>query len=131
MRSALAPFSGANGIINVPVLNEAERLAGSVHAEYKCYAYVRPERLANGWDRDRIVAQINAAGVPCYQGTCSEVYLEKAFDNGEIRPPQRLPTARRLGETSMMFLVHPTLTDAEMALTADVVTQVLTSAKTP
>lgn len=131
LRSALAAFSGAGGIINVPALNEVERLAGSVHAEYKFYAYVRPERLANGWDRDRIVAQINAAGVPCYQGTCSEVYLEKAFDNSDIRPSQRLPTARHLGETSVMFLVHPTLTDSEMALTADVVTQVLTSAKAP
>jgi len=129
IRSALAPFTGADGVVNVPSLNEVERLEGSVHAEYKFYAYVRPARLAHGWDRDRIVAEINAGGVPCYQGTCSEVYLEKAFDNSGARPSARLANARRLGETSVMFLVHPTLTDAEMALTACVVTQVLTSAK--
>jgi hypothetical protein len=49
---------------------------GCAHAHYKCYAYVQPERLAPGWSRDRIVEAFNAEGVPCYQGSCSEVYLE-------------------------------------------------------
>ena len=52
--------------------------SGCVHAQYKCYVYVRPERLAEGWSRDRIAADINARGVPvpCYQGSCSEVYIK-------------------------------------------------------
>jgi len=88
-----------------------------VHAHYKCYVYVRPERLKKGWSRDRIIDAINKEGVPCYQGSCSEVYLEKAFDGTGWRPRERLPVARMLGETSIMFLVHPTLTDQEVART--------------
>lgn len=79
------------------------------HAAYKCYLFVRPDRLRSGWDRDRIMAEINGLGVPCFSGSCSEVYLEKAFDGTGWRPAHRLPVARELGETSLMFLVHPTL----------------------
>jgi len=95
------------------------------HAHYKCYVYVDPARLADGWTRDLIVEAINGAGVPCYQGSCSEVYLEKAFDNTGWRPEQRLPVARKLGETSLMFLVHPTLTSEEISKTCEVVSNVL------
>lgn len=90
---------------------------------------MRPERLAPGWSRDRIIEAINAEGVPCFQGSCSEVYLEKAFDGTGWRPVQPLPVARALGETSIMFLVHPTLTQAEMQKTAQVIASVLTAAR--
>ena len=95
------------------------------HAHYKCYVQVRPEQLAAGWSRDRIVEQIVARGVPCFQGSCSEVYLEKAFDNTGWRPAERLPVARELGETSLMFLVHPTLTTAEIDKTCAIIAEVL------
>ena len=75
------------------------------------------------------MAEITARGVPCYQGSCSEVYLEKAFDGTGWRPEAALPTARDLGETSLMFLVHPTLTGAEIAKTAEVTTEVMKLAK--
>lgn len=95
------------------------------HAHYKCYVYVQPAHLAQGWSRDRIIDEINASGVPCYQGSCSEVYLEKAFDGTGWRPPERLPVAGELGETALMFLVHPTLTETELKKTCDVIDQVL------
>lgn len=99
-----------------------------VHAQYKCYVYIRPERLAEGWNRDRIAVEINARGVPCYQGSCSEVYLEKAFDNTGWRPTERLPVARALGETSLMFLVHPGLTADEIQRTCEALTEVMSMA---
>jgi len=102
--------------------------ASCEHAHYKCYVYVQPERLATGWTRDRIIEAINAEGVPCYQGSCSEVYLEKAFDGTGWRPEVRLPVAKALGETSLMFLVHPTLTEAEIAKTCEVIKMVMTQA---
>lgn len=102
--------------------------ASCIHAHYKCYAYVQPDRLAPGWSRDRIIEAIQARGVPCYQGSCSEVYLEKAFDGTGWRPAERLPVARQLGETSLMFLVHPTLTSAEIARTCAAIDQVLREA---
>lgn len=102
--------------------------AACVHAHYKCYAYVRPERLALGWTRDRIVEALMAQGVPCYQGSCSEVYLEKAFEGTGWRPKDRLPVARTLGETALMFLVHPTLTPDEIAQTCQTIRWVMAQA---
>jgi dTDP-4-amino-4,6-dideoxygalactose transaminase len=90
--------------------------------------YVQPERLALGWSRDRIIEAIVAEGVPCFQGSCSEVYLEKAFDGTGWRPQERLTVAKTLGETSIMFLVHPTLTEAEVAKTCEVIGKVMKEA---
>lgn len=102
---------------------------GCAHAAYKCYMFINPEHLAQGWNRDRIIEEIVARGVPCYQGSCSEVYLEKAFDNTGWRPVTPLPVAKELGETSLMFLVHPTLTKDEINRTCDAIRQVLTEAQ--
>jgi dTDP-4-amino-4,6-dideoxygalactose transaminase len=101
---------------------------GCKHAQYKFYAYVRPQNLAPGWSRDRIIDAINEQGVPCYHGSCSEVYLEKAFDNTCWRPAQRLPIAKELGENSLVFLVHPTLTEAEIFKTCTVIRDVMSKA---
>lgn len=98
------------------------------HAWYKFYAFVRPEQLAPGWSRDRIVDEVNASGVPCFHGSCSEVYLEKAFEGTPWRPAEPLPIARQLGETSVMLLVHPTLTEAEMDKACAVLGEVLQQA---
>lgn len=85
-----------------------------VHAFYRLYAYVREDALSTGWSRDRIVAELTERGVPAYQGSCSEVYREKAFDGTGWRPAAPLPVARELGETSLMFLTHPSLTEADL-----------------
>ena len=74
--------------------------------------------------RDKMMMEINEKGVPCYSGSCSEVYLEKAFDTTGFRPKERLPVAKELGETSLMFLVHPTLTKEEIQKTCDILTEV-------
>lgn len=94
------------------------------HAYYKCYVYVRSDLLSVDWTRDYIIEAINSRGVPCYSGTCSEVYLEKAFDGVGFRPECRLPVAKELGETSLMFLVHPTMTADEIQKTCNVISEV-------
>jgi dTDP-4-amino-4,6-dideoxygalactose transaminase len=124
IREALLPFSGEGGVVRVPTLNGE----GNLHAYYKYYTYVRPENFASGWTRDRVVDEINRLGVPCYRGSCSEIYLEKAFDGTNFRPKKRLPIAKKLGETSLMFVVHPTLTEREIDLTCIVIRDVLTKA---
>lgn len=101
---------------------------GCVHAFYKCYVYVNPENLASGWSRDRIVETLVAQGVPCYQGSCSEVYLEKAFDGSGWQPVERLPAAKQMGETSLLFLVHPTLLISEIEKTCRVIHEVFDAA---
>ncbi len=98
------------------------------HAFYRLYAYVQPSGLKGGWTRDRIVEACNAAGAPVYQGSCSEVYLEKAFDGTPWRPANRLPVAKELGETSLMFLTHPTITDEQLSAYCNKVQSVLNEA---
>ncbi|MCO5101253.1 MAG: DegT/DnrJ/EryC1/StrS aminotransferase family protein [Burkholderiaceae bacterium] len=119
IRAAAAAIPG----LRVPIVE-----AGVQHAWYRCYLFVEPETLRAGWTRDRVMNEIQAAGVPCYSGTCSEVYLEKAFDGTGMRPERRLPVARELGDTSLMFLVHPTLTSAEIEKTCEVLRDVLARA---
>ncbi len=94
------------------------------HAFYKCYVFLQPQFLARSWDRKRLIAKIIELGVPCYHGICPEIYLEKAFENCSNQPKTRLTTAKELGETSMMFLIHPTLTGQELQKTCDVIRKV-------
>lgn len=112
----------------IPALRVPEVPAHLYHAYYKYYVYVRPERLKPGWNRDRIMLAISELGIPCMSGSCSEVYLEKAFVRRGWQPSERLPVAKELGETSLMFLVHPTLGQAQMQATADAVERVMEQA---
>lgn len=112
------------GYLNVPLMEQTPGFEDCTHAYYKLYVYVKPENLPEGWSRDRIISEINELGVPCYSGSASEVYLEKAFDNTGFRPEPRLPVAKQLGETSLMFLVHPTLLDSEIENTVQAINTV-------
>lgn len=98
------------------------------HAAYKCYVFIEQSELKADWNRDRIMAEINAQGVPVYSGSCSEVYLEKAFENQPYKPTRSLPVAKELGETSLMFLVHPTLTEDEINKTLVTIEKVMIQA---
>ena len=95
------------------------------HAYYKYYVFIRPEMLKKGWGRDKIINDIVSEGIPCFSGTCSEIYLEKAFVRAGIGPKERLPIAKMLGETSLMFLVHPTLSDDAIKATCRAVEKVM------
>ena len=140
LNEALSEFTGKNGIVRLPqylcagcdnsVCKEGNGCNGSIknactHARYKFYFYLQIQNLAAGWDCEKIIDAINLAGVPCYGGTCSEVYLEKAFEGSTLRPTERLPVAKALGETSVMLLIHPTLTDAEISKTQKVIKETL------
>jgi dTDP-4-amino-4,6-dideoxygalactose transaminase len=81
------------------------------HARYRYYAFVEPATLRQGWTRDRIMLSLNEAGVPCTVGSCSEVYLERAFTDAGLGPGTRLPVARELGETSLALPIHQNLSD--------------------
>lgn len=95
------------------------------HAGYKCYVFVEPSGLKPGWNRDRTMSAMAEQGVPCFSGSCSEVYLEKCLQDAGLAPEQRLAVAQELGETSLMFLVHPTLTEHEMTKTVQALTSVM------
>lgn len=111
---------------NLPGLRVTLPPANCYHSYYKYYAFVRPEVLQPEWNRDRIVQAVVEAGVPCFTGSCSEIYLEKAF--GEAGQHSRLPSAKQLGETSIMLLVHPTLLESHIQRTCDVIEGILAAA---
>ena len=96
-------------LVNLPVLPDY-----IVHAYYRLYAYVNEGKLKTGWSRDKITASLTEIGAPAFQGSCAEVYLEKAFDKTSFRPVHRLPIARSLGDSSLAFLTHPSITQPEM-----------------
>ncbi len=98
------------------------------HSYYKYYVFLHPARLRAGWSRDQILRALQAEGIPCGSGICPEIYLEKAFDGSSMRPARRLPAAQLLGETSLMFQVHPTLTEADLADTCAALEKVLLAA---
>ena len=116
LTESLRPFN----IIRVPMVDGHQR-----HAWYKFHCYVTPSALALGWSRDRIISEICESGYPAFQGSCSEIYLEKCFQDVGLSPSDRLPVARELGECSLMFLVHPTITSHQMNDYCSVICDVL------
>lgn len=96
-----------------------------VHAAYKCYLFIEKEKLKKEWNKERIITELSKKGVPCYSGSCSEVYLEKAFKKDNLKPKKRLKVARKLGETSLMFLVHPSLKKSEIKLTCKALKEIM------
>jgi dTDP-4-amino-4,6-dideoxygalactose transaminase len=99
------------------------------HSYYKYYAFIRPEKLKNAWNRDRIIAEFSERGIPGLSGSCPEIYLEGAFTAADAVTQFRLPVARELGETSIMFQVHPTLDAEHMEFVAAMAKQVFVAAQ--
>ena len=98
------------------------------HAYYRLYAYLELENLKVGWTRERIIDELMVQGVPCSTGSCPEIYLEKAFSGSKGGKIARQKNAMKLGETSLMFLVHPSLTKDDIMLMKSVIGNVLTNA---
>ena len=96
-----------SGFRRIKALRTPTPSENSHHAWYRFYSFVRPDLLKTGWNRDRILERLLSKGVQCFSGSCSEIYLEKAFTDAGFGPPQRLPVALSLGETSLSFLVDP------------------------
>lgn len=123
-RNAEILTDGLEGISGLRVPRPPEHVE---HAYYKFYAFLEPKALRSSWTRERVIREIVGQGIPCYSGSCSEVYLEKAFiQRGLVQ--ERLPIAKELGESSLMFLVHPGMTAQNMERTAEVVRNVMSQA---
>jgi dTDP-4-amino-4,6-dideoxygalactose transaminase len=118
----------ADGFSNMPALRIPAVPEHVGHAWYRFYAFVRPNELSLGWHRNRIMEDLNRRGIPCTVGSCSEIYLEKAFTDRGWGPSARLPVARELGETSLAFLIHPTLSQEALEITVDAMREVMTVA---
>ena len=113
------------GMKDLPGLRIPQPAAGIQHAYYKFYAFVEPGRLRPDWTHARVIEAINAEGIPCMAGSCSEIYRERAFVAAGLGPDQPLPVAQSLSQTSLMFMVHPTLDERDMADTVAAVHKVM------
>lgn len=105
-REALAPL--ANLCVPSPP-------PGVRHAYYKLHTFLKPEAMKPGATRDDVLTALVAQGIRAFSGGCSEIYRERAF--ADRHEPAR-PVARGLGETNLMFEVHPTLDEGALAQTA-------------
>lgn len=113
LNKILSAFSGENGFLRLPSPSDKNNIE---HAYYKYYAFIRPENLPNSMTRDDIVDSFNKQGLACFQGACPEIYLEKAFKKIGFSSQERLPVAKELGETSLMFLVHPGIVNIDVRI---------------
>ena len=122
LEAVLAPFAGTEGPLRLTSPNcmgcngNCAGASQCKHAYYKYYAFVQPDNLSAGMTRDGFVEHFIDQGLPCFQGSCSEMYLEKAFEGSDFKPENRLPVAKELGATSLMFLVHPGVTKINASL---------------
>lgn len=118
----------AAGLVAIPGLRLTHPPVEITHAYYRYYAFLKPETLRDGWNQTRIVDAINAEGIPCFVGSCGEIYREKAFTTAGFVPTQRYPVAQELSDTSLAFLLHPTLTETDMLDTCHAVAKVMRAA---
>ena len=95
------------------------------HAWYKLHVFINENNLREDWSRDRIVSEINSLGYPAFYGSCSEIYKEKCFSKLMNQEFRTLQNAKELGKTSIMFLVHPTITEDQMLCYARCISEVI------
>ena len=95
------------------------------HAYYRYYAFIQKGALLPDWSQIRIIESINERGVPCFVGSCGEIYREVAFKDNFQNHYKCHKNAHDLFQTSLAFLVHPGISKKAMKYTVDVVRDVL------
>ena len=118
----------ASYLRNCPLVRIPWPASNFKSAWYKFYCYINPERLKSNWNRDRILSEMQEEGIQSFSGSCGEIYQEKCFINAGLYPEKRLPVAKMLSETSLMFLIHPTISVKIMHKYAQKVCKILKKA---
>ena len=107
-----------------PMLASSE---GSQNAYYRLYTKVKVGTIKNGLSgcdlRNYIINQLVTAGVPCFSGSCAEIYREKLFAN--LSSFYRLPNATSFSDYALCFLVHHTITPEQLMVMKENINQVL------
>ena len=96
-------FESIDGLVR-PDFGEAR-----FHVFYRYSILVPSSLFRTGWNRDRLVGELNSRGVVCGSGICPEVYLEQAFQKAGLGPGDRLLNSMTFGEMSIQFPVHPNM----------------------
>ncbi|HEV2866495.1 MAG TPA: DegT/DnrJ/EryC1/StrS aminotransferase family protein [Allosphingosinicella sp.] len=112
----------AEALQDVPGVRAPRPARNLTGAYYKFYAYLDVDAGQNARLRDRILQEAGAAGIRIFSGSCSEVYREAAFSDMKVEPH---PVAKALGDSSLMFEVHPTLDTRRLRDRADAVAEII------
>ncbi|MGI9381705.1 MAG: DegT/DnrJ/EryC1/StrS family aminotransferase, partial [Methyloligellaceae bacterium] len=105
-----------------PALRIPQPPDGVAHAFYKFYVFLEPDALKPGTTRDDVLRALTEAGLRAFSGSCPEIQREAAFADLDVAPT---PVAHELGETSLMFEVHPTLDPDRLRATAAMAREVI------
>ena len=79
------------------------------HAGYRCYFLINKKKLKKNWSRNKIIFEMRKNNVPCFQGSCSEMYLEKFYKKTFFLKNERYKNAKILSENSIALLVDHTI----------------------
>lgn len=91
------------------------------HSYYKYYAFIDESIHPNPLEeKEKILNKARELKIPCYYGSCSEIYLEKAFEGMAFKPKERAPNAKNLGDTALMFRCDPMLSDQAIEKTVSI-----------
>lgn len=97
-------------------------------AFYRLYAIIDTDGMRNAWSLQRLLQEFADRKIPVGTGSCAEIYREKAMQDRGFEPVNRLPVAASLEGRSLAFVVHPTLTDADMERYCAVIEEVMRAA---
>lgn len=105
----------------------------SQHAYYRLYAKLKTgtflEDLTGEKLRNKLINKFVDTGVPCFSGSCAEIYRERLFANMNGALTERLPNASDWADCAFCFLVHHTITTEEINQMALSIKQVLSNFK--
>ena len=113
---------------DIPIVRVTIPPKGFFHSYWRYFGYLKVGRIKDGWSRERIMFEMHDRGIEGHCGYGGEIYQEKAFDDTNWRPNERLPVARELAESSLLFFVHPTLTEKQMQAKGSIACSVLLEA---
>lgn len=112
------------GVLRVP-----RPPSGIDHAWYRAYAFIAADKLKAEWTQQRIIAEFAQYSVPSGIGSCPEVYREQGVPDSNTGQLGRLPIAKALGESALVFVVHPSLTGENIKTVCQVIHDIFELAK--
>jgi dTDP-4-amino-4,6-dideoxygalactose transaminase len=84
------------------------------HSFYRLNFFLNIKKI----NQIELIDKLSNANISCGVGACPEIYREKVFKKLKAYPKKRLPNAKILGETSLMFSINPykSLTKIELEI---------------
>jgi dTDP-4-amino-4,6-dideoxygalactose transaminase len=86
-----------------PLKNKINKQCNScMHAFYRLNFFVNQKKI----NQIKLITELNKKNIYCNVGSCPEIYREKIFQKLKAYPKKRLPNAKLLGNTSIMFPIN-------------------------